>query len=75
MRAYRCDACHKIFLIPNDYYEDEENVRAPAGVIYIYQRKGVAISFDLCEKCLGKVVNEVEKISTENGAGGGGGFD
>lgn len=89
MRAYRCDACHKIFLLPDDNYDNDENVRSPAAEIYIYKKRGVANVAELCPDCLRSVLETIENIPIKEGivgdikkdcfrhvgAGGGGGSD
>lgn len=68
MRAYRCDACRKMFMLPDNSLnfsgiEDDglDDCHIP-GNIYIYHSNGVATSLDLCKDCLEKVVLTIERI-------------
>ena len=66
MRSYRCDACHKIFLLTDDNYEDDEILRGPAGELLIYKSRGIAHSADLCSDCLALVMKTIESIPAED---------
>ena len=59
MRAYRCDACQKMFMLP----DNDLGVCQVPGNLYIYRPHGMSISFDLCKDCLEKVVLTIERIS------------
>ena len=69
MRAYRCDACQKMFMLPDNSLnfsgiedDDLSDCHIP-GNLYIYYPHGNSISIDLCKDCLDKVVLTIERIS------------
>lgn len=68
MRAYRCDACRKVFMLPDklmdSYGRDDDtflDVHIP-GSLYIYLGDGRGTDLDLCKDCLEKVVTTIECI-------------
>lgn len=68
MRAYRCDACGKMFMLPDNSLnfsgiedDDLSDCHIP-GYLYIYHSRGMATSIDLCKDCLEKVVLTIERI-------------
>ena len=67
MRAYRCDACHKMYLLPDTYEGDdcEPVTNIPPSQLQIYTRRGVFTYMDLCEDCLEKVMNVIGVIRRE----------
>lgn len=69
MRAYRCDACRKMFMLPDNSLnfsgiedDDLNDCRIP-GNLYIYHSRGMVTSIDLCKDCLEKVVLTIDRIS------------
>lgn len=68
MRAYKCDACGQVFLLPDNSLnfsgpedDDIDDVHVP-GQLYIYRRSGVATCMDLCKDCLDKMMDSVQHI-------------
>ena len=59
MRAYRCDACGRIVLLPS--FSNGEMTYIP-GEIYIYHQKGMHENVELCDECLADVMDKVAEI-------------
>ena len=71
MRAYRCDACGRVFLLPNNClnFEDSDDDFDDAHVpmdLYLYREHGVATCYDICKECANRILKEVNKISGEH---------
>ena len=69
MRAYRCDACGKMFMIPynslnfSGIEDDDLDDRHIPGNLYIYYPHSVPTNLDLCKDCLEKVMATITRIS------------
>lgn len=69
MRAYKCDACGRVFLLPNNCLniegpDDDEfdDAHVPMD-LYLYREHGVATCYDICKECANHILREIEKIS------------
>lgn len=71
MRAYMCDACGKVFLLPGNCLnfedlddDDFDDTHVPMN-LYLYREHGVATCCDICKECANRILKEVNKISGE----------
>ena len=71
MRAYRCDACGRVFLLPNNCLnfegpedDDFDDAHIPMN-LYLYKDRGVATCYDICKECANRILREVNKIGGE----------
>lgn len=68
MRAYKCDACGRVFLLPDNSlnFEGPEDNDIPEdhvpATLYHYSNKGIATCYDLCKECTGRILQEIERI-------------
>ena len=72
MRAYKCDACGRVFLLPNNCLnfegpDDDEfdDAHVPMD-LYLYREHGVATCYDICKECANRILKEINKISSEH---------
>lgn len=70
MRAYKCDACGKIFLMkdsslnfegPEDF-EDYTDEHIPIN-LYYYPDHGIATCYDICKECGDRLMKTIEEIN------------
>ena len=61
MRAYRCDICRQVYLIPDD--PDNKYMYGIPAELTIYQQNGHDESADICGNCLTKILNFVKEIA------------
>ena len=72
MRAYKCDACGRVFLLPNNCLnfegpdDDEFDDAHIPMYLYLYREHGVAACYDICKECANRILREVNKISAEH---------
>ena len=71
MRAYKCDACGRVFLLPNNCSnfegpddDDLDDAHVPMD-LYLYKDRGVATCYDICKECANRILREVNKIGSE----------
>ena len=69
MRAYKCDACGKIFLLPDSYLnfegpEDDDltDLHVPVN-LYIYRDHGISPCYDICKSCGERIMKTIEEIN------------
>lgn len=68
MRAYKCDACGKVFLLPDasSYYEGLEDDLPESHIpydLYVYHDRGVATCYDICKSCGERIMKTIEEIN------------
>jgi DNA-directed RNA polymerase subunit RPC12/RpoP len=72
MRAYRCDACGRLFLLPDNSLnfegpDDDElpDSHIPMSLYYDYNHGIATTHYDICRECANRILREVNKISSE----------
>ena len=77
MRAYQCDACGRLFLLPDNSlnFEGPDDDELPDSHVpmnlYHYHSHGIATCYDICQECADEILALVNAKRTANGAGGG----
>lgn len=59
MRAYKCDACGRVFVLKDNPCTDEE--RIPMD-IYVYHDHDVDTCYNICKECAEKILQEMERL-------------
>ena len=69
MRAYKCDACGKVFLLPDTAYNSEgfEDDDLPTPHVPfsfdVYHDRGIATFYDICQNCGERIMKTIEEIN------------
>ena len=69
MRAYKCDACGIVFLLPDGSLnfegpEDDDLTDSHIPVnLYVYHDHGIATCYDICQSCGERIMKTIEEIN------------
>ena len=69
MRAYKCDCCGKVYLLPDNSLnfrgpEDDDISESHVPFdLYAYHDRGIATCYDICKSCGERIVKTIEEIN------------
>ena len=68
MRAYRCDICKHVYLMPETRFVGDDGIEyddvnsAMPAELNIYPQRGMVESYDICKDCLDKLLDFIETV-------------